>query len=325
MEILFNAIAPIFLLVVAGSGLGRAKLVPTSVAGSLMQYVFYGAAPAVVFYAVVSNPLSKLLYWQFWVAYPLSLLIVLIITALFFKLFLRRGLFVSIILGFAAVVSNTVIIGYPVLSGFVGHFAAIPMAITVVVFALIFIPALIFIYEMHVQAEKNESPNLMHTIKSAVIGTIKNPLVIGVLLGVVFSVGHIPVPKFFNTFVMYLAESIVPCALFAVGLDMVEFSFKSNKLFDVILVSFINLIITPVITIFIAKALDLSPLFAFSLVVFSTVPTAKTLYIIAGKYQIFNKEMAAIISMTTIGSVVTIPLFIYIAKLIWPTAIPGLM
>ncbi len=320
--ILINAIAPIFLIVLFGWCLGRAKLVSPSISAALMQYVFYAAAPAIVFYAVISNPIDKLLYWQFWLAYPLSLVTIILLTALFFKFILRKSGFVAMVAGFGAAMANTVIIGYPILSGFIGHFAAIPMAITVLVFAVIIIPAVIFVYELKLSSTQSKSNGLVNIIKSAIIGTVKNPMIIGVILGLIISLSHITLPKPLHSFAFIVGESIIPVALFAVGLDLSDFKLECN-LADVSIITFINLVIAPLVTIAIALLLHLSPRFAVALVIFSTVPTAKTLYVIAGKYRIYNKQVAAIISLTTVFSIITIPLFVFITKLIWPSVFKG--
>ncbi len=60
MNILFNVIAPLFLIVALGWALARYKLVPATVSGPLMQYVFYAAVPEVVFTGIVSNHIEKL-------------------------------------------------------------------------------------------------------------------------------------------------------------------------------------------------------------------------------------------------------------------------
>jgi malonate transporter and related proteins len=318
MDILFNAIAPIFLIVLFGFLLGKFKLLSANITGALMQYVIYGAGPGIVFYAIISNPISKLLYWRFWVAYPVSLIIVIAITAFLFKFILKRSSFVSMVAGFGAAMANTVIIGYPVLAGFIGHTAAIPMAITVLAFAAIFIPVVIFVFEIKESTDKNESTSINALVKSAILDTLKNPMVIAVIIAVVLTACHIPIPKFISKFSFYLGESIIPVALFSVGLDLSEFKAQGNLL-DVSITSFINLVISPLVAIGVALLLHMSPVFAVALVIFSSVPTAKTLYMISGKYQLYNKEVAAIISMTTVFAVITIPFYTYIAKLIWPS------
>lgn len=318
MDILINAIAPIFLIVVTGFLLGKFRLVKHEVAGAIMQYVFFAAAPAIVFYAIISNPIDKLLYWKFWLAYPISLLFVVAITALFFKLVLKRDWFIASIAGFAAAFANTVIIGYPVLSGMIGHDAAFPMSITVIIFMLVMLPLMVFLLEFKKSNTENKLTTLQ-VIRRALLSTLKNPLVLAVMLGILCSVFSLPVPKFIKSFSGTIGESLTPCALFAVGLDLSKFQVK-GKLVDVAWITAINLLLMPAIGILLALSLKLSPTYAVALVIFSAVPTAKTLYAIVSQYDVYVSEVAAVLSTTTVFSVFTIPMFTFIAHLIWPSA-----
>ena len=78
------------------------------------------------------------------------------------------------------------------------------------------------------------------------------------------------------------------------------------------------MLIRPALAILIAFMLELSPFYSVALVIFSSVPTAKSMFIYAGKYHFFEKEAAAEISLTTLGSLLTIPCFIAICHHLWP-------
>ena len=319
MNVLFNAIIPIFLIVLTGFLLAKTKLIKADIAGALMQYVFYGAAPGVVFYAVITNPISKLLYWKFWIAYPASLITMIALTFIIFKYLLRRSHFTSMVAGFLSATGNTVIIGYPILAGFIGHQAAIPMAITVLAFSAVFIPLFIFIYEMKLNVEQGKSVYFSTQLTGALFSTVKNPIVLAAIVALTIMVFHVPIPTVIHQFTFYMGRSIIPVALFAVGLDLSSFKIK-GAMTDICLITVLNLVMAPIVAIIIAKVFHLSPSFAVALVIFSAVPTAKTLYMIAGKYQIYNKEVAAVISLTTVFALVTLPFYSYIAHKIWPTA-----
>ena len=318
MDVLINAILPIFLVVLVGFLLGKFKLVSVAISGALMQYVFYSAAPGLVFYAIISNPIDKLLYWRFWIAYPINLLIVLCLTWVVFKVILRRSSFTSLMAGFAAAFANTVIIGYPVLSGFIGHLAALPMSITIIVFMVLMLPFLIFALEVHKNSHGMAKQKISKIIKSSCISLIKNPLIIALILGLICSIEKNKIPHAVIQFTYIIGESITPVALFAVGLELAEFNVNA-KLTDIIIITVINLLVMPLVGIGLALLLHLEPIYAVALTIFAAVPTAKTLYVVLSKYEIYTKEAAAILSTTTLFSIITIPLFTYIAQLIWPT------
>jgi len=51
-----------------------------------------------------------------------------------------------------------------------------------------------------------------------------------------------------------------------------------------------------------------------------SIPLAKSIYVVAGKYNIFDQETAQVISYSTALSVFTIPVWIHISHMLWPAA-----
>ena len=318
VDILINAILPIFLIIFLGWLLAYFNLVSTKTAEALMQYVFYAAAPAIVIWAITDYQFSQLLYWRFWIAYSLSTFIVIFGVAAIYKYILRRDSkdrFWPFLSGGSASITNAIMIGFPIFDSVVGSRAAIPMAIILIIFFVFLTPPLMLLFELHTGKDKHGNQFML--LLSALKGTITNPVIIGVAIGVIIAGSHITLPKFLETFIHTLGFSMAPCALFSVGLGLKKFSIKGNLL-DVGLITFVKLIITPAISIIIAMLLGVSGFYSVALVIFSTAPTAKLIYVYAKKYRVYEKEVAAIISLTTILSILSIPLYIYISKILWP-------
>ena len=59
-------------------------------------------------------------------------------------------------------------------------------------------------------------------------------------------------------------------------------------------------------------ALGLNPLYTIAAVVCAAVPTAKTVYILAGEYKVEESLVAATVSITTLLSVVTLVCWLYV-------------
>lgn len=314
MEVFINAIVPIFLVVLLGWLMTYFKLVPTDVAGSLMQYVFNAAAPAIIIWALS----RQLLVWRFWLAFMLVFLIVLLLTFCLFRYGLRREGYWSIVAGMGAASPNVVLIGFPVLASLVGTRATIPMVIVVIIFAVFATPLLLLILE--IRQSQSMSKKQFTVLFSALKNTCKNPVMIGALIGILLSVFDIKLPFILEHFLRMVGFSMIPCALFAVGLELRHFTAKGNLL-DVSLITLLNLIVTPLLAILIAKLLGLSPFYAVSLVVLTAVPTAKLIYVYVSRYKAYTAEIAAVVSVTTVISIVTIPFYVYIAELIWPTLV----
>ncbi len=312
---LVDIVLPIFLIVIAGWLLAYFDLIPEKVAAGLMQYVFYAACPAIIFLTISSYEIEKLLVWRFWIAYPLSIFVTVISAFAVFRYFFRRDVYTSAIAGFCSALANTIMLGFPVLMGIAGKHATVPMAMTVIIANCLVVPGILFIFELH--AKKETLTEGRAVVRAALLSTVKNPLIISAALGVIFSLFEIKLPTFLVTFFRYLGASIIPCALFSIGVELRFFKVSGN-LAGAFVITLFNLLIRPALAILIALLLELSPFYSVALVIFSSVPTAKSMFIYAGNYRFFEKEAAAVISLTTLASLLTIPCFIAVCHHLWP-------
>jgi malonate transporter and related proteins len=310
--LLLDIILPIFLLIVLGNLFVRVKLLPKETSQHLMQYLFWIAGPAIIILSISNDSLSNMFVWKFWLAYPLSLLIATGCSFLFFKNALHRSKQVAIIASFLATTKNSIMIGLPLLLAILGPHAALPVTITILVFNCIITPLLIFILEQ--DTPDGNSP--ITSIKPALIGMVKNPFVLAAVIGILLSATQTTLPQILQQILSYIVPSFVPCALIAVGMDL-TFTTTRQERGTVISITIINLVLYPLLAIALSYLFNLSPFYTISFIVLSALPTAKTMYIYAKKYNCFEQGSAMVISLTTALSLITIPLYIYVCQLLW--------
>jgi hypothetical protein len=82
----------------------------------------------------------------------------------------------------------------------------------------------------------------------------------------------------------------------------------------------VKLGLMPLIVLGLAIALRLEPLYLIAAVVCAAVPTAKTVYILSGEYHCEEPTVAATISLTTLGSIGTLIVWIYVLAKFFPLA-----
>ena len=73
----------------------------------------------------------------------------------------------------------------------------------------------------------------------------------------------------------------------------------------------VKLVIMPLIVYGLCVASGLNPLYTIAAVVCAAVPTAKTVYILAGEYKVEEPLVAATVSITTLLSVATLLGWLY--------------
>jgi predicted permease len=106
------------------------------------------------------------------------------------------------------------------------------------------------------------------------------------------------------------AGALTPCALFAIGLGLSVDGVRSNLAASAALAA-VKLVTMPLIVYGLCVASGLNPLYTIAAVVCAGVPTAKTVYILAGEYKVEEALVAATVSITTLLSVVSLLGWLY--------------
>jgi predicted permease len=107
------------------------------------------------------------------------------------------------------------------------------------------------------------------------------------------------------------AAALTPCALFAIGLGLSVEGMRSNLTASVVLAA-VKLVVMPLVVYGLCVASSLNALYTIAAVVCAAVPTAKTVYILAGEYKVEEQLVAAMVSITTLLSVPTLLGWLYV-------------
>jgi malonate transporter and related proteins len=77
------------------------------------------------------------------------------------------------------------------------------------------------------------------------------------------------------------------------------------------LLSAVKLVIMPLIVYGLCISLGLDPLYTIAAVICAAVPTAKTVYILAGEYHCEEMMVASTVSLTTLASIISLVVWLY--------------
>jgi malonate transporter and related proteins len=146
----------------------------------------------------------------------------------------------------------------------------------------------------------------MVTVKHVVL----NPMVISTLSGMLWSVFGLRMPVPVTAYFGILADALTPCALFAIGLGLSIDGLRAN-FGQASLLSAVKLVIMPLIVCGLSVSFGLDPLYTIAAVICAAVPTAKTVYILAGEYHCEEMMVASTVSMTTLVSVISLVVWLY--------------
>ena len=273
--------------------------------------VFFIALPSVVFLSITQSNLHQVINLSFGLSYLLSVFIVYVVVIILSFKVMKISLSKSIFISMNSSLSNSGLIGMPILIILFGHGGTIA-AVQVMLVSSIIIPFLLISIEYAVSKNKSDEKMILSTFKK----TLFQPFIFCVVISLIVNVSNMHVPSFFIKYLSYLSVLIIPCSFIAAGSRLQKNYFKNIGI-ETIVVSIINSVIKPLLAIFLALIFGLPKVYAVSLVVISSAPVSSSIYVIASRYNIYKEESANTLLITSLLAVFFLPLYSAIAMYLW--------
>ena len=295
-------ILPVFAVIVTGWLAGVAGYVSRGLSDGLIHFAYNVAMPALLVVTIAQEPGRALLAWRFLIAFGGGSLICFAAVFVTARALGPGGVAAPSMQGWAASMTNTGFVALPVLQATYGPHAVLPAAIATVFVAVVMFPAAVILQEVGRGS---------HLAPSALARRVVfNPMVLSTLVGVAWSAFGAPMPGPVAAYLHILADALTACALFAIGLGLSLDGLKAHFGRAAALTA-VKLVIMPLLVFGLARGVALDPLYTVAAVVCAGVPTAKTVYILAGEYHCEEPLVAATVSMSTLGSVATLIAWMY--------------
>lgn len=302
----FNVIFPLFVLLFLGNISVRLNWINKTTLNSLNKFIFRLPLPLLLFlgiYNMENVDITKSLKMILIVVVTLPLITIIIASLLnkFTKLpNPKKGVLVQ-----AYFRSNIMIFGVPVVQGMYGE-KGLAIFSTLLLFAVPLVNILaVFVLEGYRGHDVK--------ISSLLLGVIKNPLVDAALLGIFFYILKIEIPSIILNPISNLSKTATPLAFIILGGTLEFESIKKNyKL--IIFAGFGRLVFTPLIIIIIATTLGLKGIYLGCLTAAIASPVAVSSFTMAKEMDGDGDLAAQLVILTTVFSLITIFLWIYILK-----------
>lgn len=146
----------------------------------------------------------------------------------------------------------------------------------------------------------------------------KNPIVISVLIGVIIYFSGLKMPSMVTNIFSIVTGINTPLAMMASGVYLAQSDLLSMlKKKDIYLVCFIRLILIPVLTIFVFRLLPFgNTMIKMAILLSGSCPVGSNVSIFAQQYDKDYRKAVEYVCVSTLLSIATLPLVIYIAGLI---------
>lgn len=301
-----NMILPIFMLIVLGFVFKNMKILSKEFSDCATNLVFYCALPCSLFNSVRNTDVRSVFNTKFLIYLILSQLIIFALCWIVAALFMKDKTQISAVVH-GSFRGNFAYIGMPLIANIIGN-EILTASVMVMAFGVTLYNVLAVIVLSHYDTS-GKKISVLNQIKKI----ITNPLIISIMLGLLASYVRINFPTYIDKTISYCAQLATPLALILIGTTIRFDTFKS-KMSGIILATIMKLIIIPLgVTIsailFGFKGEELVTLF-----IYNAVPSATNSYIMTKNMNGDGELGAGIVMATSLFSVITLTIFIYILK-----------
>ncbi|MGV3026810.1 AEC family transporter [Clostridium thermobutyricum] len=203
---------------------------------------------------------------------------------------------------FSNLFSNSGFMGYPIMAGLYGKLGVFYTAIYG-------IPYCIFLFSVGIILFNKEENNKLKIIKNIVF----SPGIIATLIGIILIIFNLELPSPIQLTLSYIGNMTTPLSMIIVGAMLSSINlkemFKEKLLYYI---SFTKLILIPILIFFLTTILGATPFIRSICVLLEALPVAVVCSVFASSFKVKPEFAAQCVFITTIFSIITIPIIMNI-------------
>ena len=322
-SLVFAKLVVIFLIVVAGWAAGRLRWLGSGdPARTLSNAAFYVFVPALLFRTSARADFEQLdvrLILAFFL--PALALIGAVYGSERWRVARHRrggpggesGAAEPSVRAISASFGNAVQIGIPLAAALYGE-SGLAMHLTLVsLHALILLSVLTTLVELDLAAERRRADpgsRLLRMLGATARNTVIHPVVLPVLIGLAWNAGGLPLPLLVDELLLTLGQAVVPLCLVLIGLSLATYG-VCGVVRGAVLVSVLKLLVQPALVFAAARwGFGLVGVKLAIVVMMASLPVGSNPLLFAQRYQALQAETSTAIVLSTLGFVVTAPLWL---------------
>ncbi len=315
---ILSIISPLIVVALLGFICTKTQWLSKEQLNALSKFTFSISIPAFLFYQMAKADFSEQVSPQLFAAFYLPVLVCYVIAWLVSYFFYpkkpvkndealtSKNSAASAVFALSASYSNTIIVGLPVLLAAMGE-----QVIGIIFLIVTFHSAMLFALTSAIAARANSK----HTTQkfngfTFIKQTLNNPLIISILSGLFVNLLGITLPDFLQDSLALISTPAIALALFILGASLAFYQVRQELTF-ISIACFIKLMLLPALVFLTAQYIfTLEPFVVTVLVILSACPTGVNAYLIAVTHQQHQQTVAGTVVLSTLVSVVTIPLWL---------------
>ena len=298
LDIFFQTL-PFFAIIALGWGAGKTGFFTPEATAYLTKFVFYFALSAMLFRFSANLSFEQIYYPAAMGAYLWATMVVyLLVTAV--ALIRKLGIEEAAVEAQCGVIGNVGFLGIPMLVMLLGEPAVVPVMLVLVVDLLVFGSLIVILI-----TGSRDGRVSLGVLVTVGMGLLKNPMIVSIGSGIIWSALALPIPVPLNAFLDLLGAAATPGALFAIGASLAGKSAERIQIAGWL--SFCKLVLHPAaVAVAVLVLIPVDPYVAGVMIAAAALPTAGNVYILAAHYGVAPARVSATILVSTAVSILTL-------------------
>lgn len=300
--LIFNIIFPIFAIAGIGYAFALLGLFTQAHGQGLSRYVMNFAIPILLFQSLSRIELPETINWVFFSSYYGVALAIYATGFLIGCRWFGYGRKGGALFGMGSSYSNLVLIGIPVITAALGDAALLPHLLIISFHSAIQFTLTTVLAE----SETAGSTNSIDLIRLPAHKIIKNPIIIGLIAGLLFNWLAVPIPAVIESTITLIRGSALPAALFMLGASLAAYKI-SGQLNQASVIIALKIFLQPLLVYLLVVVLfDLPQPWAGVAVIAAGLPAGVNSAVFANKYDAVVAPIGTAVLLSTLISIGTI-------------------
>lgn len=300
LSLFYARLGSIALIIALGFLLGRLKLISTDTNKQLVNLLLTVFMPAALFSAFPEtyDDSTAQLFYSGLIAGIIVMLAMAFLTKIIFTKLIYKGelRFES---QFAFIFNNATFLGYPIVVNTFGDSGVIAYCGFIIAFNIALFSYGVYLFERKID-------------RKTIAGIIKNPNILAVLAGMIVFLAGLKLPTFITDSISLVGGATTPLSVICIGFMLSRADFKKLiHRWRLMLTAALQLILGPVLTFIILSLLRFPAEVIAVCTLIQTLPTATSLSLFATKYGGNEIESSQLVAISTVLSVITMPLMVW--------------
>jgi predicted permease len=305
---LLDVIGPVFSVMALGALAVKIRVLNDGGVKGLVLFVFNFAIPILLFRSLALTELPPDIQWAFLISYFVPSLILFGAGLALGRVVFKRAPADQAIFGMGACFSNTVLIGIPILFTAYGPEATLPTLLIIAFHG----PILMSLTVALIGVGKEGNMSLSSQMRTVVLEMVRNPIVVGILLGLLANVAGWTIPGPVDRVAELMAGAAVPTALFALGASLAAYPLTGDVP-PALVLSGMKLLIHPILVWILAvPVFGLEGIWVPVAVTMAALPSGINVYLFGARYDAAPGVAARTVFLTNLFSLVTLTAVLYL-------------